>query len=111
MSGSTAPILLNMTSTRPGSRSLSAGPAPRYGTVQHLDSGHAFEQLAGEMHRGAVTGRGEGDLPGVGLGVGDEVGDRMGGRTHRHRLDIGVLTDTRDGRDSGYCCVIELENL
>src|SRR5215203_3325371 len=32
ISGSTAPILLNMTSTRPGSRSLSAGPAPRYGT-------------------------------------------------------------------------------
>src|SRR6266545_3051557 len=32
ISGSTAPILLNITSTRPGKRSLSAGPAPRYGT-------------------------------------------------------------------------------
>ena len=29
MSGSTAPILLNITSTRPGMRSLRAGPAPR----------------------------------------------------------------------------------
>src|SRR5262245_9831873 len=29
ISGSTAPILLNITSTRPGSRSLRAGPAPR----------------------------------------------------------------------------------
>src|SRR5262249_23099527 len=32
ISGSTAPILLNITSTRPGIRSLRAGPAPRYGT-------------------------------------------------------------------------------
>src|SRR4029079_16657318 len=31
MSGITAPVLLNITSTRPGMRSLSAGPAPRYG--------------------------------------------------------------------------------
>ena len=56
-----------------GDEVVERGPGAAIGHVQHLDAGHALEQLAGEMDRGAVAGRGEGDLARVGLGVGDEL--------------------------------------
>src|SRR5215468_4842310 len=54
---------------------ISGSPAA-IGHVQHLDAGHALEQLAGEMHRRAVAGGSERYLASVGLGVGDEICDR-----------------------------------
>ena len=78
-----------MRSTRPGIRSAEAGAPPAIGHVRHLDAGHALEQLAGEMDRGAGARRREGDLP-CRLGIGDELADRAGRR--------GVPAPPRVGR-------------
>ena len=47
------------------------------GDVQQFNLRHALEQLAGEMHRGSVTGGRERDLALVGVRVVDELLDRM----------------------------------
>ena len=46
----------------PGDEVVERRAGAAIGHVQHLDPGHALEQLAGEVNRGAVTGGGEGDL-------------------------------------------------
>ncbi len=62
---------------------------------------HLVEQLAGQMHRGAVSGRRIVRLAGIGLGVGDELLHRMRRRRHRHRHHVRVVADQADRREIG----------
>jgi hypothetical protein len=82
-----------------GQQVVERGARATIGHVHHVDPGHALEQLAGEMHRGAVAGRCEGHFPRIGLGVGNEFRDRVCRRGDRHRHDVGVVAEQRDWRE------------
>ena len=70
--------------------------------MEHIDAGHAHEQLAVELLRAADAARGHIDLARIGLGVGDEFGDGLGreGRVHLHHAervnDAGDRDDVAD---------------
>ena len=61
------------------------------GHMHDVELGHELEQLARHVHRGAVAGRREGELAGIGLGVGDELGNGLHRQRRRHHHDVGEL--------------------
>ena len=85
----------NIRSMRPPSRSVTAGPVPRYGTCSMSTAGHLREQRAGEMRRRAGAGRAERQLAGICF----RVRDQFGGTAHRHvridHQDVGRRGDQR----------------
>src|SRR6516165_8887675 len=48
------------------------------GHVNHVDTGHHLEQLAGDVRHGSAARRRHVDFAGIGLGIGDELGNRLG---------------------------------
>src|SRR3981189_3533227 len=53
--------------------------------MNHDDTGHHLEQLAGEMLGGPVPARGIVDLARIGLGIGNELGNALG---WKRRIDL-----------------------
>jgi hypothetical protein len=45
--------------------------------VNHIDAGHCFEQLAGQVVRRSNAARPHVQLTGIGLGIGNKLGDRL----------------------------------
>ena len=68
------------------------------GHMQHVALGHRLEQLRRHVHRGAVAGRGVGNLAGIGLAVVDELLDGLHRHRVRHHQHVGELHDARDRR-------------
>ena len=68
--------LSNIACTRPPSRSVNAGPTPRYGTWTMSNSSHCFEKLSGKMLRSPVSRRSKIDLARIGFGKGNQLRDR-----------------------------------
>ena len=71
------------------------------GDVLHLDAGHAFEQFAGQMRRGADAGRAEGRFAPVGFCECDELLHGFGRRGVGHDHQIGDDAKQRDRRQVG----------
>jgi hypothetical protein len=73
--------------------------AAAIGHVQDVDAGHLFEQLAGEMLRGAVAGRGVAELARVLLRVVDDLRHGAQGDVladHQHVVDAGDVGDRHE---------------
>ena len=93
MCGVTTSAGENSMSMRPPSRSVTAGPVPRYGTCSMSMPAIWREQRAGKMRGRAGAGRAVRQLAGIGLGVGDQLGGVL--RRHR-RIDHQDVGRRRD---------------
>src|SRR5258708_2411812 len=78
------------------------------GQVHHVDAGHYFEQLAGDMRPGAVAGRRHIELARIRLGIGDEFGDRLRRKRWMHLHAVILVADARNRRDVTDEIVFEL---
>ena len=67
--------------------------------MQHVNSCHSLEELAGNIIHGAVATRCKGDLAGISFGVGDEFRQRLRGVCRIHHHDEGGARDAGDRRD------------
>ena len=73
--------------------------AAAIGDVRHLDIGQPLEQLARQMQRGAVAGRGIGHVALVLVAIGDELLHRFRRLRQRHAHQIGLGDQQRHRRE------------
>jgi hypothetical protein len=76
--------------------------------MNHIHSGHRFEQLAGEMGRESGAARRKIDRAWMGLGIGNELGDRIGRKRWIYQHDKRPADESRDRRDVADEIEIEL---
>ena len=67
--------------------------------MDEVDTGHHFEQFAGEMLCGPVAGRPVANLAWIGFRVGDEFGNRLRRKRSAYRHDVGKSRDAGNRRD------------
>ena len=67
--------------------------------MDEVDTGHHFEQCAGEMLCGPVAGRPLADLARIGFRVGDKFGNRLRRKRSTYRHDVGKSRDAGNRRD------------
>src|SRR5262249_1240958 len=87
-------MVADMTCTCPPSRSISAGPAPRYGTSTRLTPVIILNSSPAIWVCGTDAGRRHVDLAGIGCGMGDELGNRLDrhGWIHLHDKELVMMS-------------------
>ena len=98
----------NMTSTCPPSRSVSAGPAPRYGTCTMSTPVIILNSSPPTWIEVPLPADAMLTLPGLCLGIGDEFGNGLGRNRRIDRHDEGLAHDACDRRDVADEIEIEL---
>jgi hypothetical protein len=83
----------------PADQILQRGPAAGVRHVDHVDTGHELEQLAGHVRRAAGAGHGHPDLARIGLRIGDELRNGLGPHRRVHHHDERLAGDAGDRRD------------
>jgi hypothetical protein len=67
--------------------------------MNHVDTGHDFEKLAGDMLRGPIAGGRHVDLARVGLGIDDELKNRFYWKGSIHQHYERLAHNVRDRRN------------
>src|SRR5262245_46355970 len=97
-------MVSNMTVTFHPSRSISAGPPPRYGTCTRLTP----VIILNSSPAGTSAGRRHVELAGIGFGMRDELGNRLDRHGWIHLHDKRLAMNARDRRDVADQVEIEL---
>ena len=83
-----------------GDQVVERGRAALVGHVQHVDAGDGLEQFGHQMRSGADTGRAEGHLAGMLLGVGNELRHRVEGRAFEGDKEVRQLRHHMDRQEA-----------